>query len=115
VSSARGAVVTTTSARGISARIAAATCVFTASTRSSGSVRLTAATTSTNILSPDGRTRTPSTATTPRTFAAARVTVCAEPAGAVSVRVSMVRRPSRQPARQTNSATTIAAAESAHW
>ena len=29
--------------------------------------------------------------------------VSAEPAGAVSVSVSMVRRPSRQPARQTNS------------
>ena len=38
----------------------------------------------------------------------------AEPAGAVSVSVSMVRRPSRQPARHTNSATTRAAAASAH-
>ena len=37
----------------------------------------------------------------------------ATPSGAVSVKVSMVRRPSRQPARHTNSATTIAAAESA--
>ena len=35
------------------------------------------------------------------------------PAGAVSVRESMVRRPSRQPATQTNSATTRAATESA--
>ena len=45
----------------------------------------------------------------------ARGCVSATPAGAVSVSVSMVRRPSRQPARQTNSATTIAAAESAQW
>ena len=38
----------------------------------------------------------------------------AAPVGAVSVRVSMVRRPSRQPATQMNTATTIAAAESAN-
>ena len=37
----------------------------------------------------------------------------ATPRGAVSVSVSMVRLPSRQPARQTKIATTIAAAESA--
>ena len=114
-SSARGAASTPTSARGISARIASATCSFSASTRSSGSVRLTATITSTNSLSPTGRTRTPSTATTPRTRPATRRTVSAEPAGAVSVSVSMVRRPSRQPAMQTNTATTRAAAESAHW
>ena len=35
------------------------------------------------------------------------------PAGAVSVSVSMVRRPSRQPAMQMKTATTIAAAASA--
>ena len=63
---------------------------------------------------PTGRTRTRSTATTPLTFSAARVMVSAEPGGAVSVSVSMVRRPSRQPARHTKTATTSAAAASAH-
>ena len=53
-SSARGAASTPTSARGMSARIASAICSFSASTRSSGRVRLTATTTSTNSLSPTG-------------------------------------------------------------
>ena len=53
-------------------------------------------------------------ATTPGTFAAMAVILSAAPAGAMSVRVSMVRRPSRQPATQTRTATTSAAAESAH-
>ena len=45
--------------------------------------------------------------------AAIAAILSAAPAGAVSVSVSMVRRPSRQPATQMNTATTIAAAESA--
>src|SRR5204862_7137374 len=61
-----------------------------------------------------GRTRTRSTATTPETRDAIAVTFSAAPTGAVSVNVSTVRRPSRQPATQMKSATTMAAAESAH-
>jgi len=43
----------------------------------------------------------------------AAVILFAAPAGAVSVRVSIVRRPSRHPAMQMKIATTIAADESA--
>ncbi len=83
-------------------------------TRSSGSVRLTATVISTNRTLPTCRTRTRSTATTPATRPARAVILPAAPGGAVSVSVSMVRRPSRQPATQMNTATITAAAESAH-
>ena len=66
-----------------------------------------------NNVSPAGRTRTRSTATTPAIFSTMAVTLPEAPAGAVSVSVSIVRRPSRQPATQMNTATMIAAAESA--
>ena len=52
-------------------------------------------------------------ATTPGTRRAIAATRSLTPAGAVSVSVSMVRRPSRQPAMQMKTATTIAAAASA--
>ena len=66
-----------------------------------------------NWTPPAWRTRTRSTATTLGTRATIAVILAAAPAGAVSVSVSMVRRPSRQPAMQMNSATTMAAAASA--
>ena len=50
----------------------------------------------------------------PGTCRAIAATRSLTPAGAVSVSVSMVRRPSRQPAMQMKTATTIAAAASAH-
>ena len=62
---------------------------------------------------PAGRARTRSTATTPGTRRAIAATRSLTPAGAVSVSVSMVRRPSRQPAMQMKTATTRAAAASA--
>ena len=113
-SSARGSVLTVASTFGNRAPTAPSTRAVIAATRSSGSVRLTATTRSTNSTSPAGRARTRSTATTPGTRAAAARILSAAPAGAVSVSVSMVRRPSRQPATQMNTATTTAAAESAH-
>ena len=76
-------------------------------------VRLTAMSRSTNSTSPAGRTRTRSIATTPGMRVAIARTRSATPVGAVSVSVSMVRRPSRQPATQMNTATMTAAAESA--
>ena len=85
-----------------------------AETRSSGSVRLTPTPRSTNSTAPAGRARTRSTPTTPGICRAIGATRSLTPSGAVSVSVSMVRRPSRQPAMQMKTATTSAAAASAH-
>ena len=108
-----GSVVTVTSAEGLPSRTAAMMRSFTAATRSIGRVRLTATTRSTNSTPAAWRVRNRSSATTPGTRVTAAVILLAAPAGAVSVRVSIVRRPSRHPAMQMKIATTIAAAESA--
>ena len=89
------------------------TALLISATRSSGSVRLTATTRSTNSVGPTERARTRSIATTPPTRRAISQMRSAAPSGAVSVSVSMVRRPSRHPAIRMNTATTSAAAESA--
>ena len=106
-------VVTVTSAPGLSSRTVWTMRSLSAATRSSGSVRLTATTRSTNSTPPDWRARSRSIATIPGTRARRVAILLAAPAGAVSVRVSMVRRPSRQPAMQMKTATAIAAIESA--
>ena len=113
LSSARGSVVIVTSALGKSARMARVSRSLIAETRSSGSVRLTPTARSTNSAAPAGRARTRSTLTTPGTCRAIAATRSLTPSGAVSVSVSIVRRPSRQPAMQMKTATTIAAAASA--
>ena len=82
-------------------------------TRSSGNARLTPTPSSMNSTAPAGRARTRSTATMPGTRRAIAATRSLTPAGAASVSVSMVRRPSRQPATQIKIATTSAAAASA--
>ena len=75
-------------------------------TRSSGSVRLTADGQIDEGLLADRARAHLLDRTTPGTAAAIAVILSAAPSGATSVSVSMVRRPSRQPATQTSTATT---------
>ena len=102
------------SASGICARSAAATSSLSALTRSSGNVRLTATVRSMKVLSPTSRARTSRRRPRPAPGRRSSVILAAAPGGAVSVSVSMVRRPSRQPASSTSTATASAATESAH-
>src|ERR1700722_14539522 len=112
--SACGSVVIVVSAAGNAARIACESRSLIAVTRSSGRVRLTPTASSIKSAAPAGRARTRSTSTMPGTRRAIAATWSLTPAGAVSVKVSMVRRPRRQPAMQMKTATIRAAAESAH-